>query len=69
MNVLDPLTGLLVWTLFEYVSHRFIAHWKDRFCAHHARPRDYSVGPSWAFIEKRRRPGCSGNMDGSGVSA
>lgn len=42
--------GLLAWTLFEYISHRFIGHWRDRLCEHHVWPRDYRVGPSWFSV-------------------
>lgn len=42
------LLGLLAWSLTEYLMHRFVAHWHDRFCEHHADPEDYSAGPTWS---------------------
>lgn len=46
--------GVLAWTLFEYGLHRWwlhvIAPLFSRHYAHHNRPWDYKVGPSWPAI-------------------
>lgn len=48
--MIEFVLGVLARSLFEYLLHRYVAHWNERLCAHHVTPRDYTVGPSWSTV-------------------
>lgn len=53
-SLVAPLTGLAVWTLVEYVTHRFILH-EVRYVAemhemHHEDPTGFVGTPTWLSL-------------------
>lgn len=52
LNVLAAICGVVVWTLLEYVIHRFLFHrlMKRQHWLHHKDPAGYVAAPLWLTL-------------------
>jgi sterol desaturase/sphingolipid hydroxylase (fatty acid hydroxylase superfamily) len=52
--IAELISGMFLWTLYEYIIHRWVSHgipiFKEAHALHHDNPKDYIAIPPWATL-------------------